>query len=281
MHLTLGLAIGIILIIKIPIVRYFKHMEATLVPLLGTALLVCTALLVGLSVPFVLKEQYLSQQAFGTVLSEQNLGRLKVLLPRAGLPPEANIDELASIEGLQNGRRILLSKCVQCHDLRTALLRPKTPDAWLTTVNRMADRAVIGKPIEQHERWFVASYLIAISPDLREALLTKREQDLKVEETVDAVRRLPSGQRFDRETAKRTFETLCVQCHALPEVDTTSPAEIKALVARMATNGLTASNEELAQIVFYLTEGKAAVASAPRPAARAPMTQAAPAGYRY
>src|SRR3990167_9505985 len=58
MHLTLGLAIGIILVVKIGIVRFFKHMESTLIPMLGTALLICTALLVGLSVQFVFKEQY-------------------------------------------------------------------------------------------------------------------------------------------------------------------------------------------------------------------------------
>ena len=32
MHLTLGLAIGIILFIKIGIVRFFKHLESNLVP---------------------------------------------------------------------------------------------------------------------------------------------------------------------------------------------------------------------------------------------------------
>src|SRR5205814_1349883 len=166
MHLTLGLAIGILLIVKIAIVRYFKYLESTMIPMLGTAVLVCTALLVGLSAPFVFKEQYMSQQAFGTVLSDANLERLHTLLPRAGFPPEVDVNELTSIGGLQKGRQGLLGKCVQCHDLRTVLVRPKTPDAWLQTVNRMADRSVVGKPIENRERWYVAAYLAAISPDL-------------------------------------------------------------------------------------------------------------------
>ena len=68
MHLVLGFSIGIILIIKISIVRFFKHLESTLVPFLGTTLLICATLLIGLSAPFVFKEQYLSQQALGTVL---------------------------------------------------------------------------------------------------------------------------------------------------------------------------------------------------------------------
>lgn len=253
MHLTLGLAIGIILIIKIAIVRYYKHMESSLVPALGTGLLICTALLVGLSVPFVLKEQYLSQQAFGTVLSENNLVRLKAVLPRAGFPPEADLNELASVSGLQKGRQVLLSKCVQCHDLRTVLVRPKTPEAWLQTVQRMAERAVIGKPIEPRERWYVAAYLAAISPDLREAVLAKREEETKHQEAIETVRHLPKRQRFDMSVAKQTFEAKCSQCHALPAPELTSAEEVKALVTRMTDNGLTASPEEYGQIVFYLS----------------------------
>jgi len=253
MHLTLGLAIGILLIIKIAIVRSFKHLESTLVPALGTGLLICTALLVGLSVPFVLKEQYLSQQAFGTVLSQSNLERLKTLLPRAGFPPGADLNELASVSGLQQGRQVLLSKCVQCHDLRTVLVRPKTPEAWLQTVHRMADRAVIGKPIEPRERWYVAAYLAAISPDLRQAVLVKREEELQKQEAIETVRQLPKGQRFDLSVAKQTFEAKCSQCHDLPAPELASVAEVKALVARMTDNGLTASPEEFGQIVFYLS----------------------------
>ncbi len=282
MHLTLGLSIGIILIIKIAIVRYFRHMESSLIPLLGTILLICAVLLVGLSVPFVFKEQYLSQQAFGSVLSEQNLDRLRILLPRAGFPAEADIEELASVEGLQNGRRVLLSKCVQCHDLRTVLVRPKPPEAWLQTVNRMADRAVIGKPIDQNERWYVAAYLVAISPDLQQALKVKREEESKVEEAIETVRRLPSGQRFDMADAKQAFEAKCAQCHALPKVEVGSTEEVKALVARMASNGLVASPDEFARIVFYLSQNLDTSTSAPVPKSAPTVAPMAPShGHQY
>jgi mono/diheme cytochrome c family protein len=263
MHLILGFSIGMILIIKISIVRFFKHMEASLVPMLGTGLLICVTLLIGLSAPFVFKEQYLSQQALGTVLSEGNLERLKTLLPRAGYPPQADLNELASVDGLQTGRRVLLSKCVQCHDLRTVLVRPKTPEAWLQTVNRMADRAVIGKPIEERERWHVAAYLVAISPDLQQAAQTKREQELKSEEAIAAVRKLPAELRFEPAAAKQVFEAKCVQCHALPKVDAKSTEEIKELVARMAGNGLVASVDEFAHIVFHLSQGLTGASDAP------------------
>ncbi len=48
-HLMLGMTIGAIIVIKVAIVRFFKHLEGTLVPFLGTALLICTTLLIGLS----------------------------------------------------------------------------------------------------------------------------------------------------------------------------------------------------------------------------------------
>ena len=256
MHLTLGLAIGIILFLKISVVRFFKHLESTLVPMLGVSLLVCTTLLIGLSVPFVFKEQYLNQQAIGTALSDQNLARLKALLPRAGFPQEVELDKLASLRGLEAGRRVLLSKCVQCHDLRTALVRPKTPEAWLQTVNRMADRALIGKPIEPQERWHVAAYLIAISPDLQQALVAKRELEEDNRASAEAVRKVSASASADPAKAKTTFESKCIQCHALPQLGGLPGEEAKLLVTRMVGNGLVANLDELSQIVSYLSQGR-------------------------
>ena len=68
-HLVLGMTIGVVLVVKIAIVRYFRHLEPTLVPFLGTSLLICTFLLVGLSVPFAMKELYLHRSAVGAMRS--------------------------------------------------------------------------------------------------------------------------------------------------------------------------------------------------------------------
>jgi hypothetical protein len=40
-HLVLGILIGALLITKIVVVRFFKHMEARLAPLLGSGLFIC------------------------------------------------------------------------------------------------------------------------------------------------------------------------------------------------------------------------------------------------
>ncbi len=264
-HLVLGMSIGIILIIKIAVVRFFKHLESTLIPFLGTLLFICTFLLIGLSVPFALKEQYLHRQAVGgTAFSEENIQRIKKLLPNAGFPSGVSLDELASIRSLKEGRDVLLSKCVQCHDLRTVLVKPRTPETWVQTVSRMAERAVFN-PINEDEQWRVATYLIAISPDLQKSFKERRAQTLATEKSkaaADAVIKTVSitttpVKTFDLSVAQKTFEETCSQCHKLTNVNRVPPSSAKEageLVARMVENGLDAPQQDLEMIVFYLTE---------------------------
>lgn len=269
-HLTFGMAIGVILVIKIAVVRFFKHLESTLAPFLGTSLLLCSALLIGLSAPVALKEWSMGRKAIaGSVLGEENLRRVTNLLPLAGLPSEAPLERLASTTALRGGRRVLLRKCVQCHDLRTILARPRTPASWVQTVQRMAERSLLAEPISQEEQWFVSTYLIAISPELQQSAKLKRRQDLSMERSRAAIESVTVAlettvrsmdelrKRYSLEEAKETFEMNCAMCHSLSNVGNAPPGslvEAEALVARMVGNGLNATQTELEQIVFYLTE---------------------------
>jgi len=263
-HLLLGLTIGVILLVKIMIVRYFKYLESTLVPFLGTMLLVCTFLLIGLSVPFALKEAYLHRTAVGgTAFSAENIERVGRLFPVTELPPHIDIKEAITIDALKQGRSVLLEKCVQCHDLRTVLVKPRTPQNWAETVSRMAERAVFN-PITEEEQWRVTAYLIAISPELQKSFKQKRNQELasaRSKTTVMAVSAmtLPETQEtrtFEIESARMMFEEACSQCHGLKNIENSPPAtrqEALELVARMVENGLEASQEQLDQVVYYLT----------------------------
>ena len=261
-HLIIGMSIGIILIIKIAIVRFFKHLESTLVPFLGTLLFICTFLLIGLSVPFAMKELYLHKRAVGgTAFSPENIERVKNLLPRAGFPSDANVNELATVSAFKQGREVLLSKCVQCHDLRTVLIKPRTPDNWVQTVNRMAERAVFN-PISEQEKWYVAAYLIAISPELQKGFQQKRRQDMQAKSLTEiavspAMLEAALTKNFDLAATKQTFEATCSQCHKLSNVDNAPPSSTKEaseLVSRMVSNGLKAPQDDLEQIVFYLAK---------------------------
>jgi cytochrome c5 len=163
---------------------------------------------------------------------------------------------------------VLLSKCVQCHDLRTVLVKPRTPDNWVQTVSRMAERAVFN-PISDDEQWRVATYLIAISPELQKGFREKKQQDTEAAKSKQAVAEVSKPavdlalKEFDMNVAKQTFEATCTQCHGLKNVEKSPPQSLKEareLVERMVDNGLEAEQEELEQVVFYLvrTYGKPA-----------------------
>lgn len=128
--------------------------------------------MIGLSVPFALREAFSREVSGQSVFSNENRARVERLLAVAGLPDEAPLDELASFHALRSGRDVLLRQCVQCHDLRTILMQPRTPENWVRTVTRMAERSRLWDPIEERDQWITSAYLIAIMPDLQKSAST-------------------------------------------------------------------------------------------------------------
>ena len=63
-HLSLGMAVGVMLLLKIGIVRFFRRLDQTLVPLLGTSLLVSSVVLIGISVPSAFREAFATARLF-------------------------------------------------------------------------------------------------------------------------------------------------------------------------------------------------------------------------
>lgn len=259
-HLTLGIAVGAILLIKIMVVRFFKHMESTLAPFLGTSLLISTLLLAGLALPYSAREAYLRATAQdGDGFAAERIERVRRFMPLIGFTDTAGLDVLASAEGLAAGRDVLTRKCTQCHDLRTILVKPRTPDAWQTTVARMANRATALAPIDEDDQWRVTAYLIAISPTLREGVSERRVEAIQASATEEAVRQpgIAFPQDYDSEAAMKVFDAKCSQCHSTNLVEFAGLAsrdDAVALVTRMVGNGLSAADTELGQIMAYLTE---------------------------
>jgi len=262
-HLAIGLAIGAMLIVKLAVVRFFKHLEARLAPILGTMLLIASLLLVSLALPFALREVYLSETLLDARQADQaRIERVRRQLPQAGIEDPELIQELASAASLEAGRRVLTSKCTQCHDLRTVLVRPRTPRTWRQTVARMADRSTVLNPITAHDERVVTAYLIAVSPTLQQTLKQRRDAQLKEAASQQAVREaretMTRGQAsFDLEASRRTFRRTCSQCHELDQVAAAPPEtfeEVVTLVQRMVGNGLNASELQLDQVMYYLAE---------------------------
>jgi mono/diheme cytochrome c family protein len=261
-HLMLGVSIGFLLIIKLLILRSCRHFSSML-PYIGISILWCTVLLVSLSVPFAFKESYWSSSTKGgSVYSAENIERIQKLLPAAGFPPAAPLEKLASENTLRAGRQVLLTRCVTCHDLKTILTRPRPPVGWVRTVERMAKKPVFGRPIEAEEQWLVATYLIAISPDLQVSAKHRREQELQNEQSKNALITAIEAAAgatpvYDTEETRTLFEQTCSQCHELSEVENyplTSAQDVRELLGRMVENGLEADEADLEQVVWYLMQ---------------------------
>ena len=255
-HMSLGMAIGVILLLKISIVRFFKRLDAALVPALGSSLLVGSVVLIGIAVPPAFREALATNRLF----TEENCRRVETLLVQAGLDKPAGA-QLATHASLRAGQRVLRQQCIECHDLRTVIARPRTPDAWRQTVRRMADRTTLLDPIDEQQQWQVTAYLVALSPQLQQSAQRLRDQverrDGAKQAAAGLTEKPDDAAPYDTALAKQLFEAKCSECHATSEVDKKPPDSESAardLVKRMVDEGLTASEAELAQLVRFLTE---------------------------
>jgi mono/diheme cytochrome c family protein len=273
-HLMLGMGIGIILLIKISIIRFFRHLEE-LMPALGITLLVFTVLLSGLSLPFVFKERALAAGAAGgSVVSAENLRRTREQLAKIDFGgTQVDVDELATEKALMEGREVLLGKCVYCHDLKTAISKPRTSGDWWRVVKRMADKPTLGPQLSLEDQ-----QLVAITPELQDSMQDKRDKQQKLEKAAAVLQPAaaavadagpaaddggaaapsePAEPKVDLAKAKASYEDLCSQCHELSDVDDEPPttiAETKELITRMVDNGMEAEPAELKAIEAYLLE---------------------------
>jgi mono/diheme cytochrome c family protein len=182
-HIMLGFTIGVLLLLKISILRWFRHFEEWM-PAIGVGLLTCTVLLSGLSLPFVVREQAIASAE--ATFSPENRARVRQLLASAGFPEGTDLDRLSGARELRHGRRVLLEECTFCHDLRTAISRPRTPGDWVRTVQRMAEKPTIGPHIGPEEAHAAAAYLVAITPELQRSAKSKRAEDMEKEEALQA-----------------------------------------------------------------------------------------------
>ncbi len=268
-HICLGITIGVILLVKISILRWFRHLEEWM-PVLGVSLLLCTFLLTGLSLPFVFKEHWLATDRAFTPETRERLIRL---LPSTNLVEGADdIDALVSESSLRRGRSVLLNKCTHCHDLKTAISRPRTPDDWFRTVVRMAAKPALGQTLAELDQQQVTAYLVAITPELQESAKALRKATEARRQTHEALADAKQpGAEMGREegdagtepeppaprpgAAELAFQSSCSLCHDLSEVDDVPPGskeDVDELLARMVDNGLEAEVDDLDLIKAYL-----------------------------
>lgn len=259
-HATVAIVLGVILITKIVILRFFRHFEEAM-PRLGFGLLVSTVLLIFLSVPYALRAHDIS----GRTTDPENLERTRRLLAELDMgegAPEA--DELVSHKGLARGRGVLVTNCIQCHDMRTILTKPRTASGWYKVTRRMLEKpAVFGEALRAEDVPWVTGYLVAITPDIQESvkLRTRDEQARQAtrEQTAQAVHAgdLKDVPELDDAAAQALLQRRCTECHELDEVENHGGSDLagwRSMIAAMVEEGAEITPEESAQLAVYLAK---------------------------
>ncbi len=212
MHAVMGIVIGVLLVTKFAIIRFFQHFGKAL-PTIGLGLLTCTLILATLSIPFAVRAHGIGVN----LLAADNRARVLKILGGLGL---ADTERLATAAGLEQGQTLLTTKCVVCHDLRTILIKPRTGKGWLDTVTRMAEKPSFGAPIRERDVPYITAYLVALTPNLQESVERKAEgARAQVEQIAEIKNPTSAAPTLDLVKTKALYEDQCTQCHKLAKVD--------------------------------------------------------------
>ena len=218
-HACMGILIGILLVTKISIIRWFQHFGKSL-PSLGLSLLACTIILATLSIPFAIRAH-----DFGDALRPENLERVKRALEKVEWEEQVDVARLATEETFEKGLEVLTGKCTGCHDIRTILYKPRSAENWYATVKRMVKKPTIGDRLLPHELPAVTAYLVAITPEIQESQRLKNQGAREQAERVASLRDPPASPAepatpaFDEAAGIELLRSLCTDCHEMDQID--------------------------------------------------------------
>lgn len=264
-HAVIAIVLGVLLITKIFILVFFRHFEEA-VPRFGFGIMLCTVLLISLSVPHAARALDLQ----GRIADPDNIARVEQVLGEIELGEGApDIAELTSHEGLQKGRDLLVNKCVSCHDMRTILLVPRTGARWHELVVRMQDKPdpFSSDPLTDDEVPYVTAYLVAITPDIQASRKRKVEEERTREaveqKTVAAMAAAPtpeadtggSNLAVDETQGKAILDGRCMDCHELDEIESFGGADVAGwskVITDMVEEGAEITEEEARVLAPYL-----------------------------
>lgn len=169
-HATAAIVIGAILLVKIAILRFFRHFEEAM-PTLGVTLFVATLVLAAFSIPPALRAH-----GSAATFTMENRERVARILGRLELGTEWSAEELSSVGALSRGREVVIHRCATCHDLRTVIAEPRTGSGWLSVTRRMQDKPTLGAPLTDDEVLLATAYLVAITPVLRDDVRRREDE---------------------------------------------------------------------------------------------------------
>lgn len=261
-HAVVAIILGVILITKIVVLLFFRHFEEAM-PKFGFGLLLCSVVLITLSVPHAARALDLQ----GRIADPDNLARVERVLGEIELGEGApTIAELTSARGLAHGRDLLVNKCVSCHDMRTILLVPRTGARWHELVIRMKDKPdpFSSEPLTDREIPYVTAYLIAITPDIQASRKRKVEQEREQEQVQAATVAAMAPEAVagpslavDEDRGKSILDARCKDCHGLDEIESFGGADVAGwakVITEMVAEGAEIGDEEAKLLAPYLAQ---------------------------
>ncbi len=271
-HAVVGITIGVLLICKILILIFFRHFEESM-PSYGFGLLLCTVILSTLSIPYAVQAHDFS----GRTTDPENLERVQMLLANVDFgDEEVDIEALTTLESFEHGRQVLVKQCIVCHDMRTILAKPRTPQSWYDVSMRMLEKpSVFGERLSAEDIPSVTAYLAAITPEIQQSTKQRREQERADEKNTDAIIDLAhsaeavGSAKIDPARGQALLEANCTACHELDENDNHGPDDIagwRGVVASMVEEGAELDDTTATDIATFLAQ-KYPAKDVPTPAA--------------
>ncbi len=259
-HAVVGITIGVLLVCKIFILLFFRHFEESM-PYYGFGLLLCTIILSTLSVPYAVQAHDFS----GRTTDPENLERVRKLLANVEFgEQEVDIEAIITLEGFERGRQVLVKQCIVCHDMRTILAKPRTPQSWYDVSMRMLDKpSVFGEQLLAEDIPAVTAYLTAITPEIqkstKERRLAERTDAKNTAAMVDMVRDEDDAvvAKIDAAAGEALLATHCTACHELDENENHGPDDLagwRSVVAAMVEEGAEFDEDTGNEIAMYLAQ---------------------------
>lgn len=259
-HAVVGITIGVLLVCKIFILLFFRHFEESM-PYYGFGLLLCTIILSTLSIPYAVQAHDFS----GKTTDPANIERVRNLLANVDFgEQEVDIEQVTTLAGFERGRQVLVKQCIVCHDMRTILAKPRTPQRWYDVSMRMLEKpSVFGEQLAAEDIPAVTAYLAAITPEIQKSTKERRLAEREGEQNSDAMVAMAhdadvlAGAQIDPARGEALLEEHCTACHELDENDAHGPDDLagwRSVVASMVEEGAELDDELATEISRYLAQ---------------------------
>lgn len=221
-HATAAIILGVLLLTKIIILKFFRYFEEAM-PQIGFGILLCTVMISVLSIPHAVRGTGLIPIS----LNAENRDRVARVLSDIKFKDAVPVADLVSDAGLRRGREVLAKECVRCHDMRTILAKPRSGANWYRVIDRMLDKpSIFDKPLDPKDVPYVTAFMISITPNIQEsskeklaqagaAKIAESEMDAKVSEGEESEVKAPTLSAAD---AKTLYQKRCIDCHTEKEV---------------------------------------------------------------